>query len=81
MAALVWKRLQELSTTIADICTRSGAPGLSYGVLYDGQLLRTEHFGHSEVEANKPTNDDTRYYICSLTKAIAAAAMGILVDE
>jgi CubicO group peptidase (beta-lactamase class C family) len=68
----------ESSTRYANI---SRSAGLSYGVLYQGQIIHTEHFGYCDVEAKVKPDDDTLYYIGSLTKAITATAVGILVDD
>jgi CubicO group peptidase (beta-lactamase class C family) len=81
MTEHIQEALRHLSTTISEIGAISGAPGLSYGVLHNGQLLYTENFGYSDVDARTPTTSDTQYYIGSLTKAFTAAAMGFLVDQ
>ena len=80
MASSAPKRLQGLNTTIAEICAICGTPGLSYGVLHEGQVLHTDNFGHRDVEAQLPPTSDTQYYIGSLSKAFTAAAIGTLVE-
>ena len=50
MALPALERLRKLDTTIAEICAISGAPGLSYGVLYEGQVLHTGNYGLSDIE-------------------------------
>lgn len=80
MASPALARLEGLHTTIAEICTISGAPGLSYGVLHEGQVLHTGNFGYRDVEARSPSTSNTEYQIGSLSKAFTAAAMAILVD-
>lgn len=81
MASSASKRLQGLHATIAELCAISGTPGLSYGVLHEGQILHTGNFGYSDLEARLPPTSDTKYYIGSLSKAFTAAAMGILVED
>jgi CubicO group peptidase (beta-lactamase class C family) len=41
----------------------------------------TQHIGRRGATAPEAPNDDTVYYIASLTKAITAAAIAILVDQ
>lgn len=81
MASSALKRLQGLNATIAEICSISGTPGLSYGVLHEGQVLYKGNFGYSDLEAQLPSTSDTKYYIGSLSKAFTAAAMGTLVED
>lgn len=73
--------LAKLEKTIAEICAISGTPGLSYGVLHEGQVLHTGNYGRRDVENRLPPTSDTRYAIRSLTKAFTAAAVGILVED
>lgn len=81
MASSALERLQGLNVTIAEICSISGTPGLSYGVLHEGQVLYKGNFGYSDLEAQLPSTSDTKYYIGSLSKAFTAAAMGTLVED
>ena len=74
-------RFKKLESTVADICKASGVTGLSLGILHHGEVLHTANFGHRDVEANLPTNSDTIYSINSMSKAMTAAAVGILVHE
>lgn len=63
------------------MCGTSGTPGLSYGVLHDGELLYKHNYGYRDVEAQLPTTSATIYHLGSLTKAFTAAAVGILVED
>ncbi|KAL8946655.1 MAG: hypothetical protein Q9222_006977 [Ikaeria aurantiellina] len=81
MAAQTLQRLYDLRDTINQICTISGTPGLSYGVLHEGQILQRANFGYADVEAQMPPTSDTRYAIGSLNKAFTAAAIGCLVED
>lgn len=80
MDALV-QRLQALSPTIAEICRISGTPGLSLGVLHHGEVRYTKNFGFRNLATKEKPDEDTLYYIASLSKAYTAAAMALLVDE
>lgn len=81
MAAQTLKRLNGLRDTITEICSISGTPGLSFGVLHEDHVLQTENFGYADIEAQIPPSSETRYAIGSLTKAFTAAAVGRLVDD
>lgn len=71
--------LKQLSPTIDLIRTKSAAPGLSLGVLHHGEVIHTAHFGHKEFPARLAPDDDTVYYVASLTKAVTCVAMAALV--
>ncbi|KAL8854475.1 MAG: hypothetical protein Q9221_000746 [Calogaya cf. arnoldii] len=75
------ERLKLLSPTIDLIRTKSGAAGLSLGVLHHGEVIHTAHFGLKDVSAQLPPDDDTVYYMASLTKAITCVAMAAVVDK
>ncbi|MCJ1234674.1 hypothetical protein MMC14_002637 [Varicellaria rhodocarpa] len=75
------QRLQNLHATITEICTISGIPGLSYGVIHNGEVLPKENFGYGDLDSRTPVTSDTAYYIGSLSKAFTTAAMGILLED
>ncbi|KAI1145889.1 putative D-aminoacylase [Nemania diffusa] len=74
-------RLQALGPVIGHICEIAGTPGLSLGVLYHGEVIHQANFGLRDVEAHLPPDENTIYVLGSLTKAVTAAMVAILVDE
>lgn len=74
-------RLQSLHPAIRDILATSGSPGISLGVLHQGQVIHTAHFGRRDANRPDPPNDNTIYHVASLTKAITASAVASLVDD
>lgn len=58
-----------------------GAVGLAVAVVKDGQLVFAKGYGVRELGKPDPVDAATRFAIGSTTKAITAAAMGMLVDE
>lgn len=74
-------RLKVLGPTIAEICRLSGTPGVSLGVLHQNEIIHVDNFGYRDVEGKVPPDQDTLYFIASLSKAFTAAGIGILVDE
>ena len=57
------------------------ATGLAIAVLKDGRLLFAKGYGVRSLGDGGPVDDHTRFAIGSTTKAMTAAALGMLVDE
>jgi CubicO group peptidase (beta-lactamase class C family) len=49
-------------------------PGLVYGVVVDGKLVRVRSFGLQDLKANTPVTADTVFRIASMSKQMAALA-------
>jgi CubicO group peptidase (beta-lactamase class C family) len=77
----VTEKLRLLDSTISEILATSGSPDLSLGVLQQGKVVHAAHFGNKDISYSSPPNNDTTYRIASLTKAITACAIGVLVGE
>ena len=75
------ERLENARPLIQKICEESSSSGLSLGVLHQGQILYRADFGHRDVESGTSPDSDTLYNINSMTKALTAAAAGVLVEE
>ncbi|MGH7540393.1 MAG: serine hydrolase, partial [Gemmatimonadota bacterium] len=56
-------------------------PGLAIAVVKDGEIAFERGYGVVELGSTEPVTPDTRFAIGSTTKAITAAALGLLVDE
>jgi CubicO group peptidase (beta-lactamase class C family) len=74
------QRLIVLDPILEDILQISGTPGLSIGISY-GSVQSYKGFGYRDVDNQLPPDEDTIYTLASLTKAIMAAMIGILVDQ
>ena len=74
-------QLQNLAPAIQEICSVSGVAGVSIGVVHHGNPIYTDSFGYRDVENGIKADDETIYYLGSLTKGFTAQAIGILVDE
>ena len=61
--------------------TRTLAPGVSIAVSRDGRLLWSEGIGCADLELDVPVSTATRFRIGSVSKPLAAAALGSLVEE
>ena len=74
-------RLNGLVPVIEDICTISGTAGVSIGVLHQREVVTTAGFGYRDVQAKTEPDGDTLYYIASLTQALTASGIALLVED
>ena len=65
----------------ADFQQESHAPGLTYGIVADGQLVHVRSFGVQDLEAKRPVTPETLFRIASMSKAFTALAILKLRDE
>ncbi|MBK8021767.1 MAG: beta-lactamase family protein [Chloroflexi bacterium] len=56
-------------------------PGMGIAVVKDGEVLLAEGFGLRDLEQSLPVTADTMFAIGSSSKAFAAAAVAVMVDE
>ena len=56
-------------------------PGLAISVVKDGRLIFSKGYGVRQLNTTAAVDDQTIFCIGSTTKAVTAAAMGMLVDE
>lgn len=75
------EQLRALEPTFTQLLAISCAPGLSLGVVYHGKIIHTAHFGRQNSLDTRPPNDDTMYYVASLTKVLTSSAVALLVEE
>ncbi|KAI0182704.1 beta-lactamase/transpeptidase-like protein [Xylaria flabelliformis] len=73
--------LAGLAPLIDSIRAAAGTPGVSIGVIHNHSILHESYHGYRDVENHLEVNRDTIFYVASLTKAITATAIGILVDD
>jgi CubicO group peptidase (beta-lactamase class C family) len=69
-----------LATIAARFATRSGQPGLAYGVVADGALVHAGGFGECWLGGPVP-DADTIFRIASMTKSFTATAVLMLRDR
>ena len=74
------KRLKSLTPVIENILKISGTAGVSVGVLHQQEIVTTASFGYSDIQARREPDEDTLYYIASLTQSITASGIAILVE-
>ncbi|MCA9289149.1 MAG: beta-lactamase family protein [Phycisphaerales bacterium] len=56
-------------------------PGLSAGVLLNGEIVWMEGFGSADLEAGTPVTPDTRFRVGSLSKPLTTLGMAILAER
>lgn len=74
-------QLDALRPQIEELMRIGGTPGLSLGILHQGDQTYYASYDHRDVEQGLPLTDETVLPVCSMTKAVTSAALGILVDE
>lgn len=60
---------------------RSQIPGLTYGIIRDGKLVRSGAFGKADIELDTPMKVDNLCEIGSITKQFTAFATMMLVEQ
>ena len=81
MKSLLVERLMALNTPIKEICQNLGTPGVSLGVLHENRIVYKHSFGYRDIKNQLCTDENTIYYVASLSKAFTAASIGALVEE
>jgi len=56
-------------------------PGVAVAVIKDGKVIHSKGYGVRSIKTNQKVDENTLFGVASNTKAITAAALGILVDE
>ena len=77
------QRFKDLKPKILKIMHRSGTAGASVGILHLNEVVHIGNYGRRDVDdaVPLPPNQDTIYYIASLSKFMTAAGIGKLVEE
>ena len=75
------QRLERLSETLEEARLEAHVPGMSIAIVKDDQIIWTQGFGLSDLQAKTPADQHTIYGIGSTTKAFTATLIGMLVDE
>ncbi len=73
--------LKELDAYISKTVKDWGIPGVSVGIVKDGEIVFEKGYGVMEVGKRKSPDEHTLYAIASNTKAFTAAIIAQLVEE
>lgn len=72
---------KKLDDLIQNTIKTFDVPGMSVGIIKDGQLIYAKGFGVSSLTTKKPMNENTLVGIASNSKGFTATALAILIDE
>lgn len=75
------KAVQTLDAYIEQARQQWEVPGLSVAIVKDGEVLLSKGYGMRSLAGTSAVDQNTIFSIGSTTKAMVAAAMGMLVDE
>lgn len=56
-------------------------PGIAVAVIKDGKVIHSKGYGVRSIKTNLKVDENTLFGVASNTKAMTAAALGMLVDE
>lgn len=73
--------LSEIEPVVKEMCRNAGVPGLAIGVIHNGKVTYQTYIGHRDLESDLPVDCNTLFYVASLTKAMTATCLGILVHQ
>jgi CubicO group peptidase (beta-lactamase class C family) len=73
--------LEELSEWLEAERERWNIPGLAVAVVQDDELKFAEGFGHLRLDRQRAVDGETQFGIASLSKAMTATALAMMVDE
>lgn len=73
--------LEGIENFIEQIMQDWKIPGLSIGVMKDGEIILNQGFGHRDVEKDLPATPDTLYAIGSTSKAFTAMGLALLIEQ
>ena len=79
--SVILERLKNATPLIEALMTIAGTPGISIGVMYQGEIILSTGYGYAQVERSVPATAKTVYPLASLSKAFASAACGLLVSD
>ena len=66
---------------IQDICSISGIPGVSLGIVENNKTVYTASLGYADIESKTPCDSDTTFVLGSLTRSMTAALVASLHDD
>ncbi len=72
---------QELDALIEQQARQAGLPGLTVGIMRDGQLVHAKGYGYRDMQSNETLLPTDSLRIASVSKRIAKAAILRLIEE
>lgn len=78
--ALLETAYPEVDRIFEKYFAEKAVPGMVYGLVVDGELVRVKAFGVREIGSNEPVTPETAFRIASMTKSYTALAILKLRD-
>lgn len=72
---------EEYDRAVVMLLDKWQVPGAALAIAVDGRMVYARGFGFADLESGRLMQPDTRFRICSLSKAITAAVILKLVEE
>ncbi len=73
--------LDQFNQDIIDLLDRWDIPGAQLAVMHNGSLVYRQGFGMSDVESSTPVDNDSRFRVASLSKAVTSASILTLIQD
>ena len=73
--------LDRVDATFERFVAENGAPGIAYGLIEGGDLVRARGYGVARLGDSAPPDADTMFRIASMTKSFTASMVLLLRDE
>lgn len=72
---------KQIDSVVEKTLTTFNVPGIAVAVIKDGKVIHAKGYGVRSIKNNLKVDENTLFGVASNTKAITAAALGMLVDE
>lgn len=81
LAANAKVNTKKLDRTVTSALQTFNTPGMSVGIIHQGDVVHLSGYGLRNVEGKLPVTEKTQFRLASTSKAFTAASVAILVDE
>ncbi|WP_205942961.1 serine hydrolase domain-containing protein [Pedobacter frigidisoli] len=72
---------KQIDSVVEKTLTTFNVPGIAVSVIKDGKIIHLKGYGVRSIKTNQKVDENTLFGVASNTKALTAAALGMLVDE
>ena len=73
--------LEQFNQEIVELLDRWDIPGAQLVVIHNGSLVYRQGYGMSDVEAGAPVENNSRFRLASLSKAVTSASILTLIQD
>ena len=73
--------LEQFNQEIVELLDRWDIPGAQLVVMHNGSLVYRQGYGMSDVEAGAPVENNSRFRLASLSKAVTSASILTLIQD